>query len=360
MYQRGTYSVFFCQRDNSAKGLERKPNGGMKEIEEKIMPVGGQAVIEGVMMRSPKRIATAIRRLNGDIEVKTDDFVSLINRKQYLNIPVIRGAITLIEVMILGIKTLQWSADKAMEDLEQQDQKVKENNKKPGMSNITAILTVFLALLIGIIIFFVSPLYLTTKVFNIENQAFLFNLTAGLIRIIIFLLYVWGISYLKDVKRLFEYHGAEHKTIFAFEHKLYLTPLNTRQFTTFHPRCGTSFLMIVMLISVLFFAFLDYGIIYFYGRISFPIRLLTHLPLIPLMGGISYEALKASAKYSNSKLVKFFILPGLALQHITTSPPDDSQLEVAIQALKSALGEEYKNELVTEDLVTINQPVKVQ
>ena len=331
----------------------------MKETEEKIMPVGGQAVIEGVMMRSPKRLATAIRRLNGDIEVRTDDYISLVNRKKYLNIPVIRGAITLIEVMILGIKTLQWSADKAMEDLQRQEQKVKDN-KKQGMSTMTAVFTVSVALLIGIVIFFVSPLYLTTRIFNIENQAFLFNLTAGTIRISIFLLYVWGISFLKDVKRLFEYHGAEHKTIFAFEHKLYLTPLNTRQFTTFHPRCGTSFLMIVMLISVLFFAFLDYGIISFYGRISFPIRLLTHLPFIPLIGGISYEALKASAKYSNSRLVKLLILPGLALQRITTSTPDDSQLEVAIQALKSALGEEYKNELVTEFTAAATRPVTGQ
>jgi uncharacterized protein YqhQ len=331
----------------------------MKEIDEKIMPVGGQAVIEGVMMRSPKRLATAIRRLNGEIEVKTDEYVSLVNRKKYLNIPVIRGAFTLLEVMILGIKTLQWSADKAMEDQEQLEQKVKDDNKKQGMSTMTAVFTVSLALLLGIAIFFVSPLYLTTRIFNIENQAFLFNLTAGTIRISIFLLYIWGISFLKDVKRLFEYHGAEHKTIFAFENKLYLTPLNTRQFTTFHPRCGTSFLMIVMLISVLFFAFLDYGIISIYGRISFPIRLLTHLPFIPLIGGISYEALKASAKYSNSRLVKFLILPGLALQRITTSNPDDSQLEVAIQALKSALGEEYKNELVPEYPAATNQTVVI-
>lgn len=317
------------------------------------MPVGGQAVIEGVMMRSPKRIATAIRRSNGDIEVKTDEFVSLINRKKFLNIPVVRGAITLIEVMILGIKTLQWSADKAMEDLEQQNQEEKTDKQKPGMSNWGALATVSLALLIGILIFFVSPLYLTTAIFDIENQALLFNLTAGTIRILIFLLYVWSISFLKDVKRLFEYHGAEHKTIFAFENKLYLSPLNARRFTTFHPRCGTSFLMIVMLISIMFFAFLDYAIIYSYGKISFPIRLLTHLPLIPLIGGISYEALKASAKYSNSKFVKIFILPGLALQRITTSPPDDRQLEVAIHALRSALGEEYKSELVQEDLTAV-------
>lgn len=310
------------------------------------MPIGGQAVIEGVMMRSPRRIATAIRRLNGEIEIKTDDFISLIQRKKYLNIPIIRGAVTLIEVMILGIKTLQWSADKAMEDLEQQEKK-EETKKKTGMSTTGAVLTVALALLLGISMFFVLPLYLTTKVFSIEKQALLFNFVAGTIRIMLFLLYVWAISFLKDVKRLFEYHGAEHKTIFTFENKIFLSPGNAQQFTTFHPRCGTSFLMIVMLISVLFFACLDTLIIFLYGNITLPIRLITHIPFIPIIGGISYEALKASAKYRNSKLVKFFILPGLALQRITTGPPDDKQLEVAICALKAALGEEYKNELVS-------------
>jgi len=318
----------------------------MSDVQEKIMPIGGQAVIEGVMMRSPKRIATAIRRLNGEIEIKTDEFISLIHRRKYLNIPIFRGAVTLIEVMILGIKTLQWSADKAMEDLEQKEQK-EESKKKSGMSTAGAILTVSLALLLGISMFFVLPLYLTTRVFSIEKQALLFNLVAGSIRIVLFLLYVWGISFLKDVKRLFEYHGAEHKTIFAFENKIFLSPDNAQQFTTFHPRCGTSFLMIVMLISVLFFACLDTLIIYFYGTITLLIRLLTHIPFIPIIGGISYEALKASAKYSGSKWVKFFILPGLALQHITTGPPDDKQLEVAICALKAALGDEHKNELVS-------------
>jgi uncharacterized protein YqhQ len=327
----------------------------MKEIEEKIMPIGGQAVIEGVMMRSPSRIATAIRRVNGEIEVKIDDFISLVQKKKYFNIPVIRGAITLLEVMILGIKTLQWSADKAMEDLEQKEQVQQKNGKKPGMSTSGAIITVTIALIIGVGMFFLFPLYLTTKIFNIEKQPLLFNLVTGGIRILVFLGYVWGISFLKDVKRLFEYHGAEHKTIFTFENKIFLSPANAQKFTTYHPRCGTSFLMIVMLLSIMIFAFLDYGIILLYGKISFSIRLVTHLPFILPIGGISYEALKASAKYSHSKLVKLLILPGLALQRITTSPPDEKQLEVAICALKSALGDEYKSDLVPAGIT--NRPV---
>jgi len=180
--------------------------------EEKIMPVGGQAVIEGVMMRSPKRIATAIRRTSGKIQIKVLEYESLIQRKKYLNIPILRGAITLIEVMILGIKTLQWSADKAMEDVEAQEiaegKKVKKKKKKQGMSTLSAVFSISIALLIGISAFFALPLYLTTYIFNIEKQALLFNLVAGSIRIVFFLLYIWGILFMKDVKRLFEYHGA--------------------------------------------------------------------------------------------------------------------------------------------------------
>jgi len=319
-----------------------------QQHDEKIMPVGGQAVIEGVMMRSPKRIATAIRRKSGAIEIKVDEFVSLIQRKKFLNIPIIRGAITLIEVMILGIKTLQWSADKAMEDLEEKDQK---KDKKAGMTTLNAVLTVGLALAIGIGLFFILPLYLTTEIFNIEKDALLFNMVAGFIRITFFLLYVWGISHLKDVKRLFEYHGAEHKTIFAFEDKVYLSPENTKNYTTYHPRCGTSFLVIVMLISLLFFAFLDTLIIYIYGDITLLVRILTHIPLIPFIGGLSFEALKASARHNDKRLVQLLIYPGLALQRITTSEPDAEQVEVAISALIAALGEDFKEELVSAEAV---------
>lgn len=324
--------------------------------EEKIMPVGGQAVIEGVMMRSPKRIATAIRRANGRIEVLVNEYTSLIQRKKFLNIPIIRGAVMLIEVMIMGIKTLQWSADRAMEDLEAKEvregkRKEKKKKSKSGMSTANAIFSITLALAIGIAAFFVLPLYLTTKVFNIEKQALMFNLVAGGFRIIFFLLYVWAISFMKDVKRLFQYHGSEHKTIFAFEDKILLSPEGIKKYTTHHPRCGTSFLMIVMLVSLLFFALLDTIVMLVYGDISFVIRLLTHLPLIPVVGGISYEALKASSRNTENPLVKILIAPGLALQRITTSEPDDQQIEVAIAALQAALGEDYKDELVAKPVI---------
>ncbi|MBD3226332.1 MAG: DUF1385 domain-containing protein [Caldithrix sp.] len=323
--------------------------------QEKIMPVGGQAVIEGVMMRSPNRIATAIRRASGKIEIKTQEFQSLVQRRKALNIPIIRGAITLIEVMILGVKTLQWSADKAMEDVEAQEiaegKTKKKKDKKPGMSTMNAVFTIGLALVIGISAFFVLPLFLTTEIFNIERQAFAFNLVAGLIRILFFLAYVWAISLMSDVKRLFQYHGAEHKSVFAFEAKKLLNITNVQQFTTFHPRCGTSFLMIVLIVSLIFFAIVDSLVMWWTGEMSLLIRILTHLPLIPVMGGISYEALKASAKHVDNAFVRFLIAPGLALQRITTREPDDKQVEVSIAALQAALGEEFSSELVEKPVI---------
>jgi uncharacterized protein YqhQ len=320
----------------------------MADNEEKIMPVGGQAVIEGVMMRSPKRIATGVRRANGTIEIKVQEYISLIQRKKHLNIPIIRGAITLIEVMILGIKTLQWSADKAIEDEEAKNPKKNESEnkkKKEGMSTTSAIFSIGIALVIGIGVFYVLPLYLTTTVFNIEKQALPFNLIAGIIRIIFFLAYIWAISFMKDVKRLFQYHGAEHKAVFAFEEKVLLTSKNVQGYTTYHPRCGTSFLVIVMLISLFFFAIVDTFVMMWLGDIDFWIRLATHIPLIPIVGGLSYEALKASAKNIENPIVQTLIAPGLGLQRITTSEPDDQQVEVAIAAMQAALGEDYVSEL---------------
>lgn len=326
------------------------------EPDEKIMPVGGQAVIEGVMMRSPDRIATAVRRSNRSIELKIQEYSSLIQRYKWLNLPIIRGAITLIEVMILGIKHLNYSADIAMKDADDMADKKKGKNsqapknrskskkkKSGGMTTFSAVLTVSVALIIGLGLFFAFPLFATTKLFNIEKEAFAFNLIAGSIRIALFLGYIYIISLLKDVNRLFRYHGAEHKTIYAFESGKSLTVENARPYTTLHPRCGTSFLVMVMLISLIFFSILDSFIMLFHGNISLFIRLATHLPMVPLLGGLSYEAIKASAKKPEHPLVKALIAPGLGLQKITTQEPDDGMLEVAIVALKAARGEEYEN-----------------
>lgn len=307
--------------------------------EEVIMAVGGQAVIEGVMMRSKDRISTAVRKEDGEIVVDSKEYRSLVDRVKWLNIPVFRGAVTLIEVMIIGIKTLNYSADIAMAEEAKQEGKERKDGK--GMSTLQAIGTVTFALLLGIALFFAGPLWVTTSIFNIEKEALAFNLVAGSIRLIIFLGYLIAISYMKDVKRLFQYHGAEHKSIYAFEEKGSLEVSDARDFTTLHPRCGTSFLAMVMMVSILFFSIVDSIVMYFYGDISLLIRFATHLPLVPVVGGIAYEAIKKSAKNPSHPLVRIFIAPGLALQRITTKEPDDSQLEVALVALKAALGEEW-------------------
>ncbi len=309
--------------------------------EEKILPIGGQAVIEGVMMRSPERIATAVRRANGTIELKIQDYRSLFQRYRWLNIPVIRGAIMLIEVMVLGIQHLNFSADVAMMDENLRAGKTSASDQK-GMSTLSTALTVGTALMSGLALFFALPLVLATHLFHVEKQALAFNAISGGVRILLFLAYIWGISFLNDVKRLFQYHGAEHKTIFAFEKGLPLTVANVRKQGRLHPRCGTSFLMMVMFISIVFFALVDSLILYASGSINLFTRLIVHLPLVSLVGGIAYEAIKASARNPSHPVVRFFIAPGLALQRITTREPDDAMLEVAIVALKAALKEPYE------------------
>lgn len=328
--------------------------------QEEIMPIGGQAVIEGVMMRSPERLATAVRKPSGEIVLKIQEYKSLIQRKKWLNIPLIRGAITLIEVMILGIIHLNFSADVAME-AEEEAKRIKEKKKpkkRESSSLPRAIFSVAFALILGIALFFALPLWITTELFNIEKQALSFNLVAGTIRLIFFLVYLIAISFMKDVKRLFQYHGAEHKTVYTFENKKPLVVEEARKFTTLHPRCGTSFLAIVMIISLLFFAFVDTLILYFHGTITFWIRIAVHLPLVSLVGGISYEALRLSAKYSHNPIVKMLIAPGLALQLITTKEPDDDMLEVAIVALKAARGDDVSEYL--EKSRKQNQTVSVE
>ena len=248
-------------------------------------------------------------------------------------------------MMFVGIETLNFSTEVAMRDLELNERaKGKSNGKPPkkakSASNLRLALTVMLSLAVGIAIFFIGPLFVTTKFFNFEQNAFAFNMTAGAVRLSILLAYLTAISMMKDVKRLFRYHGAEHKAVFTFESQGDLTVESAQRYTRFHPRCGTSFILIVMLVSILLFAVLDTFLILWLGKISLPVRLLTHLPLIPLVGGVAYEFIRWSAKRSTTPLGRMLVAPGLWLQRITTKEPDASQIEVALVALKCALGVE--------------------
>lgn len=285
------------------------------------LAVGGQAVIEGVMMRSPTAVATAVRIPDGRIVVRKKPFKSVLRRLKFLNVPILRGGVNLIESLSLGVGALMYSAEQSIEE-----ERVEEKGKSLG-STLAMWGTIAFSFVISLGLFFYLPL-LATDWMGVTHS-FWFNVVDGIIRIILFLAYLWAISKMKDMARVFQYHGSEHMSIHAFESGSELTPQGARPFTTLHPRCGTSFLFFVMLISLVVFAFL--------GRPDDVGDRLLRLAFVPVIAGLAYEAIKLSGRFKNSPLLKPFIWPGLMLQKITTSRPDDDQLEVALAALKAVL-----------------------
>jgi len=306
----------------------------MSRPTEKPPMLGGQAVIEGVMMRAPGMIATAVRRADGTIAVKKDRFVSLGERYGFVKLPLIRGAVGIVEMLTVGIRTLNYSAEVAMA---QESVKAGGNGHADGKMSFSLGLTVAFSLIIGVALFFAAPIYITTRLFSVEQQPFVFNLIAGGIRVLIFLGYLAVLSFMKDIKRLFQYHGAEHKAVFAHEQGRDLTVDACRTQTRFHPRCGTSFMLVVMVVAIMSFAIIDALLISWLGPINLAIRLATHLPLLPLIAGVSYEFIRLSARKSETLLGRLVVAPGLWLQRITTKEPDNDQIEVAVTALKNAL-----------------------
>ncbi|MDP8202801.1 MAG: DUF1385 domain-containing protein [Candidatus Tenebribacter burtonii] len=317
-------------------------------MKRKQIGVGGQAVIEGVMMRGPENLATAIRRKDKSIEIKKTRFISKTKYNKFLGFPIIRGFVSLIEMMIIGIKTLNFSVSRA--ELDWEDEKPKKNKKEKSKLRIKFEETISYAFAFGLafLLFAYLP-YQIAEWMNLAKENVYFNLFAGFIRIIFFVLYVWIISKMKDVNRIFEYHGAEHKSVFAYEANSDLDADNVQKFTTFHPRCGTSFIFFVLLISILIFSIVDTLVAKFLLGGNAPnifLRLSYHFFFMPFISGISYEVLKLSSKNIKHPLVKLMTAPGLALQRITTQPPDNEQIEVAVIAMKCALEmdlSEYKN-----------------
>jgi len=349
--------------------------------------VGGQAVMEGVMMRTPNAYAIACRKSDGSI-VRTAEFLPKWSEKyKILNLPVLRGGATLIQSMALGIKALNFSAAVAQEDMEAQEAKEKskqfeteavladgvmdenflkapvkitmpektETNKKSSQA-AGAVGSIIFAMLFNILLFIVAPLVLTNFLFIAlgwaESPAILadagwlqtikayvweikpdswiaFNLIDGLVRMLFFVVMIFSMSYLRDIRRIFEYHGAEHKTVFAWEKELDLTPENAQRQKRQHPRCGTSFLMVVMLVAIILFSVIKFDALW--------LNLLVRIALMPLVAGLSYEIIRYAAKKESGAIFKLMTLPGLWLQNITTQEPDNSQLEVAIEALKESL-----------------------
>ena len=292
--------------------------------------VGGQAVIEGVMMRVPGAVATAVRGPKGEIRIKRKPFFSITEKSAFWKKPILRGAASLFEAIKLGYSTLQWSANIAVPP--------DEPDKK--QSKLADIFTIFISVGLALSLFLIIPMWITTKFLNVEKDVLWFNMISGGFRIVFFF-YLALISLLKDVRRLFQYHGSEHKVVYNFESGKELTIQNAQSFPTQHPRCGTSFLFIVLLSAILIFALVDTVIISVIGTISLPIRLLFHIPMIPLVSGIGYEIIKLTAR-KESLLFRILRKPGLWLQNITTNQPEDEMVAVAIEALKSAFGDEYE------------------
>ena len=294
----------------------------MPDCGEKRLQVGGQAVIEGVMMRSPAGIATAVRTQSGRIVVRTEPFVSLTKKSKFFGLPVIRGAVALIETFVVALKALTFSADESIGEDDDEE-------KKSGGVSWHMALAMVGAVILGMALFFYVPLLLT-DLLGIENGIY-FNLVDGLFRLVIIFLYIYAITRWKDMQRIFEYHGAEHKAIFTFEEGVEVTPENAMNHPRLHPRCSTSFLLIVVLVSIIVFTFT--------GRPEGVAQRFFRLSMIPLIGGLSYEVLKASSRPKFRKYFGFVYWPGIMMQKLTTREPSMDQLEVAIAALNASLAD---------------------
>jgi uncharacterized protein YqhQ len=353
---------------------------------ERDLIVGGQAVMEGVMMRTPSAYAIACRKKDGSIVHTADRLPKWSDTYKWLAWPVLRGGATLVQSMILGVKALNFSTRIYEEDLKEQEEKAPETAtaaepvlvegttnedftkapvkvvmpqtskaEKPGQS-VGAAASIVFALLFNILLFIAAPLLLTNLAFiwlgwaeapvltdaagwlatvkayvwEIKPHSWIaFNLADGLVRMFFFIVMIFTMSYLKDIRRVFEYHGAEHKTVFTWEKGLALTPEHAATQRRQHPRCGTSFLMVVMLVAIVLFSVIKFDAMW--------LNLVVRIALMPVVAGLSYEVIRYAAKKESGAIFKLMTLPGLWLQNITTQEPDESQLEVAIEALNESL-----------------------
>ena len=301
--------------------------------------VGGQAVMEGVMMKGPKCTAITVRKADGTLTYVTKPNRSPAEKHKWMGLPVVRGVVNFCVMLVEGMKTLTESAEMAGLESEEPtkfEKKMAEIFRvKPD--DVMMAIAVVLAILLAVGLFFVLPISLEWLVRKAIHSELAVNLIGGLIRIGVFLLYVYFCSKLKEIRRVFMYHGAEHKSIFCFEHGEELTVENARKYTTLHPRCGTSFLMIVMIISILLFTVFSELVGGVVNENVF-LRIVTKLALLPLVAGVSYEVLKWLGRAEDTPIVRALKWPGLMTQKLTTAEPDDSMLEVALVSLKASLG----------------------
>lgn len=283
---------------------------------------GGQAVIEGVMMRGKKSMAIAVRKNPEQIHVENWPLKDNKKRPVFLSWPLIRGTVNLVDALVIGVKTLVFSANQMLEDDEEEE----------TLTTTEVAMTVVVSMALGIGLFFLLPAFLAQSIKQWVPSHAMQNILEGLVRIGVFLAYIGLISNMKDIQRVFQYHGAEHKTIYNYESGLPLTVAHARAQSRLHPRCGTSFLFMVMIISILVFSLL--------GEMTLWMRLLSRVLLLPLVAGIAYEFIRLAGRHTDHPLVSLVSWPGLQLQRLTTKEPDDDQLEVAIASLKRVLQED--------------------
>ncbi len=308
--------------------------------------IGGQAVIEGVMMKGKTCSAVSIRKPDGEVKLKVDQ---LKKPSKLMKLPIVRGVVAFVDALLTGTKTLMYSAEVLEEaggDIEKGkfDQWVENKFGDKGI-NFILYLSVTIAIIFSVGFFIILPTVALKLLEQTVESHIVLNLMEGAIRILLFVLYVTAISRLDDIKRVFQYHGAEHKTIHCFESGLDLTVENCKKFTVIHPRCGTSFMMFVMVISLLLFSFL--------GWPTLLVRIASRLLLVPVIAGLSYELLKVAGK-SNSSFVKIVSYPGLLLQKLTTNEPDDDQIEIAISSMKAVLECDNNEKVEIEDIENEN------
>ncbi len=332
--------------------------------------VGGQAVMEGVMMRSPNFITIAVRKPDGFITQKDEIFRSLSMRLKFFGIPLVRGVVNLFEMMIIGMRMLNFSAGVALENQQENSESSanpakgaslasseisaqKSSGLKTFLGALSLGLSMVFALAVSLFLFKFLPLWITdflSKSMPVLNQNYLiYNLVDGVIKMSFFIIYIWLLGLTPSMHRVFQYHGAEHKSIYTYEKGLDLTVENAKKMTRFHPRCGTSFVLVVFMISIFIYTFVP-------RQPDFYLNFALRVAFLPLVAGASYEILKWSAKHAEQRFVRLITLPGLLFQRITTQEPDETQLEVALTALRKALELEQLRLVNTEPISNFTVP----
>lgn len=298
------------------------------------LAIGGQAVIEGVLMRTNEKYAIAVRQPNGRIIVKKEKYLSSTKKSKVLGLPLIRGVIMLWETLLLGYKALTFSANQALvaeDDDNKKNGRPKNNKEKNELGTPELAITLVISILLALGLFKLLPLLIATFFKNnVGGSNILFNIIDGIAKFAILILYLVVISRMKDVQRLFQYHGAEHKSVHCYENNMKLTVENVKKDPKAHARCGTTFILVVLFLSIIFYLLIPF-------ETGFWLKLLIRILFLPIIAGISYEWIKFSGKHTDNFFAKILIGPGLLVQNLTTREPDDKQIEVAIKALKAVV-----------------------